>query len=111
VVIRQPDGSLKSSPFHVRFGKLKLLHARDSAVEISVNGQASEEVAMILGDAGEAFFVRHELIQSVRSELSPDIDQTSDQKGAKSAHNLVLEDLVEKPSGAKSHKEPQGPQQ
>jgi len=25
VVVQQPDGSFKSSPFHVRFGKLKLL--------------------------------------------------------------------------------------
>lgn len=25
VVVRQPDGSLKSTPFHVRFGKLDVL--------------------------------------------------------------------------------------
>jgi phosphatidate phosphatase LPIN len=62
VVIKQPDGTYKSSPFHVRFGKLKLLKARDTPVEISVNGKVSEEVAMILGDAGEAFFVRQEQV-------------------------------------------------
>lgn len=62
VVIRQRDGSLRSSPFHVRFGKLKLLRSTNTAVSIAVNGTESESVAMILGDAGEAFFVREERI-------------------------------------------------
>ena len=28
IVVEQPDGSLKSTPFHVRFGKIMLLRAR-----------------------------------------------------------------------------------
>ena len=38
VVVRQPDGTLKSSPFHVRFGKLKLLKSARKSVAITVNG-------------------------------------------------------------------------
>ncbi len=32
IVIPQPDGSLKSSPFHIRFGKLNLLNSSEKIV-------------------------------------------------------------------------------
>lgn len=32
VVVRLPDGTLKSSPFHVRFGKLKLFKSAHKSV-------------------------------------------------------------------------------
>jgi len=35
VVIRQPDGSLKCSPFHVRFGKLFVLRPKEKVVRES----------------------------------------------------------------------------
>ena len=38
VVVRQPDGTLKSSPFHVRFAKLKILKSSRKSVSIIVNG-------------------------------------------------------------------------
>ncbi|KAK4531590.1 hypothetical protein CCYA_CCYA08G2447 [Cyanidiococcus yangmingshanensis] len=37
IVVQQPDGSLRSTPFHVRFGKLQLLKSREKLVEIDVN--------------------------------------------------------------------------
>lgn len=55
IVVRQPDGSLKSTPFHVRFGKLKLLKCKDCPVSISVNSNQTD-LKMILGEAGEGFF-------------------------------------------------------
>ena len=57
VVVRQPDGTLRSTPFHVRFGKLQLLRpdARHS-VAIALNGGAPAPFAMRLGAAGEAYF-------------------------------------------------------
>ena len=60
-MVKQPDGSLKSSPFHVRFGKLKLMHSKEKAVTLAVNDKVSN-VAMVLGDAGEAFFVRQAVV-------------------------------------------------
>jgi len=60
VVVRQPNGTLKSSPFHVRFGKLKVLSSSQKSVSILVNGVESDSVAMMLGDSGEAFFIRQE---------------------------------------------------
>jgi phosphatidate phosphatase PAH1 len=32
IVVRQEDGSLRSTPFHVRFGKTKLLRSREKEV-------------------------------------------------------------------------------
>ncbi len=55
-MVRQPDGTLVSSPFHVRFGKLKVLKSSDKHVIVNVNDRESELV-MKLGSAGEAFFV------------------------------------------------------
>ncbi|GIX65253.1 lipin, putative [Babesia caballi] len=45
----------RSTPFHVRFGKTKLLKSREKVVSIYVNGQLSD-LTMKLGAAGEAFF-------------------------------------------------------
>ena len=45
----------------MRFGKLKLLKSFQKTVSITVNGVESEEVAMMLGSAGEAFFLRQVL--------------------------------------------------
>ncbi|XP_077191553.1 phosphatidate phosphatase LPIN3 isoform X2 [Paroedura picta] len=56
IVVRQPDGSLLCSPFHVRFGKLRVLRSTEKVVDIEVNGE-SVDLRMKLGDNGEAFFV------------------------------------------------------
>ena len=56
IVVRQKNGDLMSSPFHVRFGKLKLLNPSDKIVELTVNGNLVD-INMKVGEAGEAFFV------------------------------------------------------
>lgn len=56
VVVQRDDGTLVCSPFHVRFGKLKLLMPSEKAVEVIVNGTVTD-LPMKVGDAGEAFFV------------------------------------------------------
>ncbi|NXP51984.1 LPIN3 phosphatase, partial [Heliornis fulica] len=57
VVVRQPDNSFQCSPFHVRFGKLGVLHSREKVVDIEINGKPVD-LHMKLGDNGEAFFVQ-----------------------------------------------------
>mmetsp|Transcript_30350 Transcript_30350/g.84838 ORF Transcript_30350/g.84838 Transcript_30350/m.84838 type:complete len:941 (-) Transcript_30350:1526-4348(-) len=57
IVIRQSDGTLRSSPFHVRFGKLILLRTREKVVHLKVNDIELENVRMMLGSTGEAYFV------------------------------------------------------
>nr|XP_016851682.1 PREDICTED: phosphatidate phosphatase LPIN3 isoform X4 [Anolis carolinensis] len=56
IVVRQPDGSFNCSPFHVRFGKLRVLHSSEKVVDIEINGEPVN-LHMKLGDNGEAFFV------------------------------------------------------
>ncbi|XP_052763663.1 phosphatidate phosphatase LPIN3-like isoform X1 [Mya arenaria] len=56
LIVEQENGSYKSSPFHVRFGKLGVLRSREKVVDIEVNGETID-VQMKLGDTGEAFFV------------------------------------------------------
>ncbi|XP_015575333.1 phosphatidate phosphatase PAH2 isoform X1 [Ricinus communis] len=58
IVVEQPDGSFKSSPWYVRFGKFQgVLKAREKVVTISVNG-IETNFDMILDPRGEAYFLR-----------------------------------------------------
>ncbi|XP_034755458.1 phosphatidate phosphatase LPIN1 isoform X2 [Etheostoma cragini] len=57
IVVRQPDGSLQCSPFHVRFGKMGVLRSREKVVDMEINGEPVN-LHMKLGDNGEAFFVQ-----------------------------------------------------
>eukprot|EP00050_Salpingoeca_kvevrii_P018557 m.75725 g.75725 ORF g.75725 m.75725 type:complete len:710 (-) comp8092_c0_seq4:231-2360(-) len=57
VVVRQPDGTLRCSPFHVRFGKFSLLQPAERVVHIRINGRKISDIRMKVGGGGEAFFV------------------------------------------------------
>ncbi|XP_056337670.1 phosphatidate phosphatase LPIN1 isoform X2 [Danio aesculapii] len=57
IVVRQPDGALVCSPFHVRFGKMGVLRSREKVVDIEINGEPVN-LHMKLGENGEAFFVK-----------------------------------------------------
>ncbi|CAB3397770.1 unnamed protein product [Caenorhabditis bovis] len=56
VVVEQPNGEYKSTPFHVRFGKYGVFSYNDKYVDISVNGYELD-LKMKLADSGVAFFV------------------------------------------------------
>ncbi|KAI3761166.1 hypothetical protein L1987_51576 [Smallanthus sonchifolius] len=58
VVVQQQDGSLKSSPWYVKFGKFQgVLKAKVRVVDINVNG-VDADFHMYLDPRGEAYFVR-----------------------------------------------------
>ncbi|XP_023002649.1 phosphatidate phosphatase PAH2-like isoform X2 [Cucurbita maxima] len=58
VVVEQQDGSFKSSPWYVRFGKFQgVLKAKEKLVNIIVNG-VEANFAMCLDHNGEAYFLR-----------------------------------------------------
>ncbi|KAF5758963.1 putative phosphatidate phosphatase [Helianthus annuus] len=58
VVVQQQDGSLKSSPWYVRFGKFQgVLKAKVRVVDINVNG-VDAGFHMYLDPRGEAYFLR-----------------------------------------------------
>ncbi|XP_075701465.1 phosphatidate phosphatase LPIN3-like isoform X2 [Rhinoderma darwinii] len=76
VVVQQPDGSFRSSPFHVRFGKLGILRSTEMTVDIEVNGKFVD-LPMRLGENGEAFFIQdvEENSLSNFSMVSPHLPQ------------------------------------
>ena len=59
VAVGYPDGSMKCSSFHVRFGSLKVLKSKKKRIMIYVNGQKTD-VTMRLSGNGDAYFVFEE---------------------------------------------------
>lgn len=57
IVVKQQDESFLCSPFHVRFGKLGVLRAREKVVDIEINGEPIDDIRMELGENGEGLFV------------------------------------------------------
>ncbi|XP_022768784.1 phosphatidate phosphatase PAH2-like isoform X2 [Durio zibethinus] len=63
IVVEQPDGSFKSSPWYVRFGKFQgVLKTREKVVSISVNG-IEANFHMFLDHKGEAYFLREVFVE------------------------------------------------
>ncbi|KAK3029432.1 hypothetical protein RJ639_037717, partial [Escallonia herrerae] len=70
VVVEQQDGSFKSSPWYVRFGKFQgVLKAKEKVVTITVNGVLSD-FDMYLDHKGEAYFLKEADVEG-ESILSP----------------------------------------
>ena len=66
IVIEYPDGTLKSSPFHNRFGTLKILKTREKIINLYVNGIKSD-LTMRLSSSGDGYFLQ-ELKKSKEEE-------------------------------------------
>lgn len=59
IIVQQPDGSFKSSPWYVRFGKFQgVLKTKEKVVSIYVNG-AKAGFHMYLDHKGEAYFLKN----------------------------------------------------
>jgi len=55
VFVEQEDGTYRSTPFHVRFGKIGVVWAKQKVIDIEINGK-EVELKMILDDYGVAYF-------------------------------------------------------
>jgi len=78
IAIQYPDGKLKSSPFHVRFGTLKILKTREKTINIYVNNNKTE-LTMRLSSSGDAYFLQE--IKKTKEE-SEEIANLSDGMGS-----------------------------
>ena len=56
IVIKQEDGSIKSTPFHVRFGTLKIVKSKEKLISIKINGE-DVSLKMKLSSSGDAYFI------------------------------------------------------
>lgn len=102
IVVEQPDGSMKSSNWFVRFGKFQgVFKTKENEINICVNG-VEANFHMYMDHKGEAFFLREvagEEEESVLFYPSSSLDETDvkpDQNGrplrSKSC-NFVVDDL------------------
>ena len=70
IVVEQPDGTFKSSPWYVRFGKFQgVLKNRRNLIKIEVNGVDSG-FTMYLAHTGQAYFLRQ--VEDVLGEVYSD---------------------------------------
>ena len=60
LVIEEPEGEYRSSSFHVRFGSLQVLRAKEQDIDIYINGR-KKNVKMKLASCGDAYFSYDEL--------------------------------------------------
>lgn len=71
IVVEQPDGSFKSSPWYVRFGKFQgVLKTKEKVVTINVNG-VDANFNMYLDHKGEAYFLKEADVEEGESASYP----------------------------------------
>ncbi|KAK4776068.1 hypothetical protein SAY87_024029 [Trapa incisa] len=73
IVVQQQDGSFRSTPWYVRFGKFQgVLKGAEKIVRISVNSSEAD-FHMYLDNSGEAYFVREAYPESGSGSTSGDV--------------------------------------
>lgn len=104
IVVRQADGSLKSSPWYVRFGKFQgVLKTKEKVVNITVNG-VDADFHMYLDHKGEAYFlsdvnVEEEEAGFCRSSSGEDTDKQARSKRLTKSDSF--ETKVKQPNSAR----------
>lgn len=78
LVIELPNGELKSSSFHVRFGSLKVMKSRETEVEIYVNSKYTP-LKMKLTNNGDAYFMHNEYGTSLTQNSEYNYDNNNNQ--------------------------------
>ncbi|GAA0160567.1 hypothetical protein LIER_17093 [Lithospermum erythrorhizon] len=79
IVVEQPDGSYKSSPWYVKFGKFQgVLKAKEKIVNINVNG-VDLDLHMFLDHRGEAYFLHESDVEEGESMPSSSGEDTDGQ--------------------------------
>ncbi|XP_024542756.1 phosphatidate phosphatase PAH1 isoform X2 [Selaginella moellendorffii] len=87
VVVEQPDGSFKSTPWYVKFGKFQgVLKRREKTVTVGVN-DVDASFHMYLDHKGEAYFLEDASDDDEKQPFSPPSGPSSGDEG----HELALE--------------------
>ena len=69
LVIESPNGELKSSAFHVRFGSLKVMKSHETEIEIYINSTLTP-LKMKLASNGDAYFMHNEYGTSLTQNIN-----------------------------------------
>jgi phosphatidate phosphatase LPIN len=87
IVVEQEDGTFKSTPWYVKFGKFQgVLKRREKVVDVAVNGN-DVNFHMYLDATGEAYFLKDADSDTEGSILSPP-------SAASSGDDIVVETLA-----------------
>ncbi len=79
IAIETEEGKLKSSPFHVRFGSLKIIKSYEKNIEIYINGNKTD-VTMTLSRSGDAYFIYDEDDPFMKEKSNKKIEQYEDEE-------------------------------
>ncbi len=79
ITIENEEGKLKSSPFHVRFGSLKIIKSYEKNIEIYINGNKTD-VTMTLSRSGDAYFIYDEDDPFMKEKSNKKIEQYEDEE-------------------------------
>ena len=81
IVIEQSDGTLKSTPWHLRFGKLGLMHHAGKVISISINDNSAPFLMYVDSYGRGQFFasqvVKEEMKEKPTSSVSYPTSQTT----------------------------------
>ncbi|KAH3745111.1 lipin family protein [Pelomyxa schiedti] len=76
LVVKKADGTLCSTPFYVRFGKMQILKPKDKQVSILIDG-VLKPVTMQLSHTGEAYFLEYETDTCCWEKPAVDVSEES----------------------------------
>ncbi|KAJ8538343.1 hypothetical protein K7X08_014883 [Anisodus acutangulus] len=87
IVVKQHDGTFRSTPWYVRFGKFQgVLKGAEKVVRIEVNGKEAD-FHMYLDNSGEAYFIKEATADNENKENSV-LKESNNLKGEGSTSNL-----------------------
>ena len=83
IVIKQPDGKLKSTPLNVRFGNFRVIKAKYKRVKVNVNGK-DIPLQMKLNEFGQAYVLRKKYNKKYKKKDSKDDNLNDKSSGSES---------------------------
>ncbi|KAJ3703268.1 hypothetical protein LUZ61_006973 [Rhynchospora tenuis] len=98
IVVQQEDGTYRSTPWYVRFGKFQgVLKGAEKVVSISVNG-VEAPFHMYLDNSGQAYFMR-EVVPGPESTSEPDFVHTDSIQEGRDEESSRFQEEVEETMG------------
>ena len=90
IVIEHEDGTLRSSPWHLRFGKLGLLHHTQKVISVTIN-DIEAPFSMYVDQSGKGQFFESQTINSTNFEnvSYPSLNVSNINISAKDVRNLL----------------------
>lgn len=74
IIVRNKDGSMTSSPFHVRYGSLQIVKTKEKFVSILVNGTETS-LKMRLSTSGDAYFLKEPSSQKKSKKQNKEMEE------------------------------------